>query len=493
VIEVSEIEKSFGAHVLFARASMRLGPRDRVALVGPNGSGKTTLLEMIAGLQSPDAGRVERRGRASVGYLPQETGHLGRRAVIDEVCASAPSAEAGQRMEELERQLERSDGGGRDEALATYVRVQDTFASLGGYTVEAKGERILSGLGFDIDDMLRPAADLSGGWRMRVALAKLLMAEPEVLLLDEPTNHLDVPSIRWLEDFMSRLEGAVLIVSHDRDFMNNIVGRVVAIEDRDLVAYSGNYDAYEVQREAVAMQREAAARNQAREVERIQAFIDRFRAKASKARQVQSRVKMLDRMDLVDAPAKRTKRMGVAFPSPPRSGRVVAELGSVGFAYGDNVVYEGLDLTLERGQKLALVGPNGAGKTTLLKLLAGELDPITGERRWGHNVSVGYFAQHTLEALDPSLRLTEEVERVLPSGSKVRPRDLLGRFLFSGDDANKRVRVLSGGERTRLALAKLLEPYRIRPLDLPAAVRLQLRAIELGLEAATEERVGSAE
>ncbi|MEX2554728.1 MAG: ABC-F family ATP-binding cassette domain-containing protein, partial [Actinomycetota bacterium] len=339
---------------------------------------------------------------------------------------------------------------------------------LGGWSLETQAKQILAGLGFSDEDAARPTDSLSGGWLMRVALAKLLLASPDALMLDEPTNHLDLSSVVWLEQFLRAYDGAVMLVSHDRDFMNGIVTRVAEIERGKLVPYTGDYGSFVEQRELRARQAEAAAKGIARKRAQTEVFINRFRYKNTKARQVQSRIKMLEKMEAApDAPVT-TRAMKIGFPPAPRSGRVVVELRDVAFSYGDHPVYRGLSLEVERGQKVALVGPNGAGKTTLLKLLAGALAPTGGERTLGNNVSVGYFAQHQLEALDPSLRVIEELERAMPPHANVRPRDLLGRFLFSGEDADKRVRVLSGGERSRLALAKMLvSPVNLLCLDEP--------------------------
>jgi ATP-binding cassette subfamily F protein 3 len=470
VIIVDRVHKSFGPRTLLRDASLRVGARDRVALVGPNGSGKTTLLEMVAGLQSPDTGRIEVVRDAVLGYLPQETDALRGRGVLDEVMSAGPAhSQAGHRLEILERELQTTDDPDeRERLLAEYARLQQRFDELGGWTAEAEARKILTGLGFADADLDRLTDTLSGGWLMRVALAKLLLAAPDVLLLDEPTNHLDLESMRWFERFLAEYEGAVLVISHDRAFLNTVATKVVEIDGADLVAYTGDYDAFLHQREERRTHQTAVASRQAKEVERIEAFVERFRAKASKARQVQSRIKALERMERVEAPRERRRRMGLGFPAPPRSGRVVLELDGVVFGYDGTLVYDGLDMTIERGEKVALVGPNGAGKTTLLKLLAGVLVPQAGERRLGHNVSLGYFAQHQIEALDPSNRVLAELERAIPPGTEVRARDLLGRFLFSGDDVDKPVSVLSGGERTRLALARLLvSPHNALCLDEP--------------------------
>jgi ATP-binding cassette, subfamily F, member 3 len=471
VITLAGIRKSFGARDLLKDTGLRLGARDRIALVGPNGSGKTTLLEMIMGAQAPDEGMIERAGDVLVGYLPQETDALRGRDILTEVVsAGAAMSQAGHRLHVLERDLEEAtDPDERTALLAEYTRLQQRFDELGGYSLEAQAKRILSGLAFKEPDLHRPTDTLSGGWLMRVALAKLLIAAPDALLLDEPTNHLDLESMKWLERFLLSYEGAILLVSHDRDFMNALATRVVEIRDAKLNAYTGDYQAFVQQRELEIAQQEAASRNQAKKIERTERFIERFRYKASKARQVQSRIKMLEKIDRIEAPKKGRKAMKVGFPPPPRSGQVTITLKDVDFGYEPTKpVYESLDLVIERGQKVALVGPNGAGKTTLLKLLAGALPPTNGSRELGHNVALGYFAQHQIEALDPSNRVIEELQRAIPSGVDVKARDLLGRFLFSGDDIDKPVSVLSGGERTRLALAKLLvTPVNFLCLDEP--------------------------
>jgi ATP-binding cassette subfamily F protein 3 len=470
VITITNIRRSFGARDLLKDASLRLGARDRVALVGPNGSGKSTLLEMIVGTQRPDEGVIERAADVVVGYLPQETDALRGRDVLTEVVsAGAAMSHAGHRLHILERELEEAtDSAERETLLTEFTHLQERFDELGGYSLEAQARKILSGLSFADEDLERPTDSLSGGWLMRVALAKLLLAAPDALLLDEPTNHLDLESMKWLERFLSSYDGTILLVSHDRDFMNVLASRVVEIRDSKLISYTGDYEAFVQQRELEMIQAEAAARNQGKRIAHTERFIERFRYKSSKARQVQSRIKALDKIERLEVPVKTRKTMKVGFPPPPRSGQVIIELDKVDFDYGQNPVYESLDLTIERGKKIALVGPNGAGKTTLLKLLAGALTPTNGDRRLGHNVSLGYFAQHQIEALDPTNRVIEEIERAMPAGVTMHPRDLLGRFLFSGDDANKPVSVLSGGERTRLALAKLLiQPVNFLCLDEP--------------------------
>lgn len=470
MITVSGLRKSFGARDLFVGADLQVFARDRVAIVGPNGSGKTTLFEILAGEQHYDAGDVAVAKGAVLGYLRQETDELRGRSVIEEVLKAASEVtEAGHRLALLESEMaEAPPGPERDRLVAEYGRLQDRFHALGGYSLESEAKRILAGLGFRQTDFERRTETLSGGWLMRIALAKLLLANPDVLMLDEPTNHLDVESVEWLERFLQDYEGAVLLISHDRDLINGIATKVVEIDRLRLVSYSGNFEDFVAQREEKLRQLAIASKHQRERVAQLERFIERFRYKKKLASRVQSKVKMLDRMERIEVPKERRRAMGLTFPQPPRSGRVVIELKDVNFSYGDNAVYQGLDLAIERAQKVALVGPNGAGKSTLLKLLAGALEPQSGERKLGHNVGLGYFAQHQIEALDPDNSVVEELRRAIPSGLDVKPRNLLGRFLFSGDDIDKPVAVLSGGERTRLALSKLLvAPLNFLCLDEP--------------------------
>ncbi|MGH2808440.1 MAG: ABC-F family ATP-binding cassette domain-containing protein [Actinomycetota bacterium] len=469
MITVSGLWKSFGSRDLFAGADLRVGARDRIALVGLNGTGKTTLFEMLAGEQQADRGDITIARNVVIGFLRQETDALRGRPLLDEVLSvGSEVTEAGHRLAVLEDEIAQASEAERPELIAEYGRLQDRFTTLGGYSLEAEAKQILGGLGFRDADLQRPTESFSGGWLMRIALAKLLLASPDLLMLDEPTNHLDVESVEWLERFLKSYDGAVLLISHDRDFINGVATRVVEIWDRRLISYTGDYEAFVEQRRLMMEQSAAAAKNQARRQESLERFIERFRYKNTKAKQVQSKIKMLERMDTVDVQRRSARVMKLAFPQPPRPGRVVAELNDVRFGYGDVAVYEGLDLAIERDDKIALVGPNGAGKTTLLKLIAGVLVPQAGERKLGHKTQLGYFAQHQIEALDPGKRVVQELEGAIPAGVNVRPRDLLGRFLFSGDDVEKHVSVLSGGERTRLALAKLLvSPANLLCLDEP--------------------------
>jgi ATP-binding cassette subfamily F protein 3 len=478
VIAISNLWKAFGQQDLFKGADLRVVPGDRLAIVGPNGAGKTTLFEMLAGAITPDQGEIQIARNVTIGYLRQETDTLRGRPLLEEVVSGATeAAEAGQRLRALEAELAAAEGADTPEAaqrlLAEYGELEARFSSLGGYTLEAEAKRVLGGLGFKPESFERPTEAFSGGWLMRIALAKLLLAVPDLLMLDEPTNHLDLEAVEWLERFLRLYQGAVLFVSHDREFINAVATKVVEIDAARLVAYTGNYEAFVTQREAMARQAEAEQKHRARQTAATQEFIDRFRYKATKARQVQSRIKQLERekaeaASSSSAPRKPQRTMGLRFPTPPRTGRVVLECSGVHFGYGDVGVYESLDFVLERSHKVALVGPNGAGKTTLLKLLAGALEPQGGSRVVGHNVKIGYFAQHQIEALNPANRVLDEMVSAMPPGSEANPRSLLGRFLFSGDTVEKRVQVLSGGERTRLAMAKLLaSPVNVLCLDEP--------------------------
>ena len=468
-VTVSCISMSFGERVLFSGASLSVGGRDRIALVGPNGAGKTTLLEIIDGQLTPDEGTVTSPRDVVVGYLRQEAIELAGRTALDEVLTVASHVTSIEhRMRVLEEDIAiASEGEELERLLAEYGRIREHFEHLGGYTIEADARAVLTGLGFRESDLTRMTEEFSGGWLMRIALAKLLVQQPDVLLLDEPTNHLDLESVAWLEGFLRAYEGAILLVSHDRAFMDALVDRVVEIDQRKLVSYKGTYTDYEAAREIAHEQLAAAKRNQDRKIADTEKFIERFRYKSTKARQVQSRVKSLEKVDRIEL-AEERQSVKFKFPQPPRTGDEVIALEGVAKAYGPIRVYEGLDLKLYRGDKVALVGPNGAGKSTLLKMLAGVLDPDTGERRLGLHVDVAYFAQHQLEALQPARSVYLELESAAPDWGQSQIRGLLGAFLFHGDDVGKKVAVLSGGERSRLALAKMLvKPAPLLCLDEP--------------------------
>jgi ATP-binding cassette, subfamily F, member 3 len=466
VIQLENVAKSYGGQRLFVDLSWRIGAHQRIGLVGPNGAGKTTLCRLLAGVEEPDAGRVIRDRGMTVGFLPQEVGGVSAAA---SVIAEALSGFAD--VWELERELEAiADALATDptEALTTqYGNLQHRFEARGGYRLEAEAIVILGGLGFRREDMHRPLAEFSGGWRMRVALARLLLLRPSLLLLDEPTNHLDLESLQWLENFLTEYDGSILIVSHDRYFLNRMVTSIAEVGPGGLALYTGDYETYLVERAARRELLEARARNQAKRVAEIERFVERFRYQATKARQVQSRVKMLERMERVTVEAA-PRRIRFGFPAPPRTGRAVVTLTDVHKAYGAHVVYAGVGLAIERGERVALVGVNGAGKSTLLRILAGVLPFERGTRALGANVTAHYYAQHQIDALDPARTVLEELEAAAPEAVRTRLRTILGTFLFSGDDVDKRVAVLSGGEKARVALARMLvRPAALLCLDEP--------------------------
>ncbi|HEV8530466.1 MAG TPA: ABC-F family ATP-binding cassette domain-containing protein [Methylomirabilota bacterium] len=466
MIALDAISKGFGGRPLLREASWRIGRGERIGLVGPNGAGKTTLCRILAGVEPPDAGRVHRDTGVSVGYLPQEVGGLAAGTVLAEALSGFED------VWRLEAELERladlmADPAASEAVTERYGEIQHRFEALGGYRLEAQAKVILGGLGFATDDVHRPLAEFSGGWRMRAALARLLLLAPDLLLLDEPTNHLDIESLQWLEGFLSSYEGSVVVVSHDRYFLNRMVTSIAEVTEGGVTLYEGDYDHFLVEREARQALLEARARNQAKRVAEIERFVERFRYQATKARQVQSRVKMLDKLERIEV-ARAARRIRFTFPQPPRTGRLVGRLVGIHKAYGTTVVYAGADFEVERGQRVALVGVNGAGKSTLLKILAGVLPIDGGERTLGTHVGVHYYAQHQLDALEPSRTVLEELEQADPSASLERLRTILGSFLFSGDDVDKRVAVLSGGEKARVALAKMLvRPAALLCLDEP--------------------------
>ena len=474
LVSLSGVSKSHGAQHLFSDVSLQVSAGRRIAIVGSNGTGKTTLLEIITGEQDPDTGAVARGKDVVIGYLRQEVAESRGRSVLAEVLAGAGTvAGIGRRMTHIEQEMAEA-GSGPDaetelaELMDEYGRLQHRFEQLGGWSIEAEARRILAGLGFAEGDAERDIGEFSGGWMMRVALARLLLANPDLLLLDEPSNHLDLASVEWLQGFLAEYAGAVILVSHDRDFINVVANRVAELARNSLTEYVGDYADFVEQRDIRLAELARHARVQGREVVRIERFIERFRYKKSKARQAQAKIKYLERMDRVVVPETRTKSIRFRFPQPIRSGRTVITLDGVTKRYGDHTVYDGLDLTLERGQKVALIGPNGAGKSTLLKILAGVLEFQSGDRQLGHNVQVAYFAQHQIEALDPRHTVLEELEEAAPRMTSGEQRRLLGAFLFSGADITKPVKVLSGGEQTRLALAKMLaDPANLLCLDEP--------------------------
>ena len=469
MISFTNVSKQYGKQLLFVDASFQLNPGDKVGLVGPNGSGKTTLFRMIVGEESADDGEVSVPKKMTVGYFRQDIGEMSGRSVIDEVIAG--SGRAGDLHHELD-DLQQAMGdparaGDLDRILARFGEVQEEYEHLGGYALESQAREVLHGLGFHDAWIDGDVGALSGGWKMRVGMARALLGRPDVLLMDEPTNHLDIESIVWLESFLKSLPSCLLMTSHDRDFMNRVVTKIAEIDDGEITTYSGNYDFYERERALREANREAAYARQQAMLAKEQRFIARFAAHAAKAAQVQSRVKALDKIEKIELP-KRRPVVKFEFRQPPRSGDDVAQLEGVSKNYGTRVVYDGLNLAVRRGERWSVMGRNGAGKTTLLKLIAGVLQPDAGEVRLGASLKMGYFAQQALQLLDPELTIWEQVQRDFPQESVGALRGLLGAFQFSGDDVEKRIRSLSGGERTRLVIARmLLHPPNFLVLDEP--------------------------
>lgn len=466
-----KISKSFGGRVLYSNATLQLNAGERWALVGPNGAGKTTLLKIIMGLESADEGTITFAKDATLGYLEQETELMGDRTALNEVIESAHEIKQWERkVNDLSIKIaETPEGATLNKYLEDYAHAMERFERLGGYELESRARQILSGLGFPVEDFDKPAKEFSGGWQMRISLSKLLLRRPDVLLLDEPTNHLDLESVQWLERFLSSYDGTVLLVSHDRSFMDACVTHVAALENRMLVTYTGNYSGYLHQREENLEQLRAKRAAQERDIAHMETFIERFRYKPTKAKQVQERVAKVEKIreELVVLP-EQSHHMHFRFPEPPRTGDTVISLEGVAKSYEDNFVYANVDLKLYRGDHVALVGPNGAGKSTLMKLIAGKLKPDAGQISLGQNVTEAYYAQHQLEELNPSNTVLAELDTVAAGWTTSEERRLLGAFLFHGDDVEKRVNVLSGGERARLALAKMLvSPDPLLLLDEP--------------------------
>jgi ATP-binding cassette subfamily F protein 3 len=462
VLTVSHLSKSFGGQTLFEEASLQVNRGERIALIGPNGAGKTTLFSILLEIDEADTGEVALQRGVKVGFLPQESAPVGDETVLEVATSAAPAD---------------------PRAKVRGLPDQEASFSADLQQVEAKAKRILKGLAFRETDYSRPAKAMSGGWIMRAHLARLLVMEPDLLLLDEPTNHLDLESLVWLQNYLSTYSGAILLISHDRAFLNALAERTVEIDQRKLISYRGNYDEYVAQRAARQEQVLAAYKNQQREIKRLQTFIDRFGAKNTKASQAQSKRKQIDRMDKIEAPGSAERHVAFRFPQPERSGRKVLELKKVDHAYGETVVYRGLDYTVERNQRTVLVGPNGAGKSTLLKLLAGVLPVQTGFRELGHNVQVGYCSQHRVDTLNLQHSVLEEASDCGKQVPEQAVRTLLGAFLFRGDDVFKSVSVLSGGEKSRLVLAKLLlNPPNFLLMDEPTT-HLDMASIEALIQA----------
>jgi ATPase subunit of ABC transporter with duplicated ATPase domains len=469
MISFANINKQYGRQVLFVDASFQLNPGEKVGLVGPNGAGKTTIFRMIVGDETPDDGEVTAPKRLTIGYFRQDVEEMSGRSVLDE--AIAGSGRVGELHHELESlqhaMADPARAGEMDTILVRFGEVQEAYDHLGGYALESQAREVLHGLGFDDERIDGDVGALSGGWKMRVAMARVLLGRPDVLLMDEPTNHLDIESIIWLEAFLRAYPGALLMTSHDREFLNRLVTKIAEIDGGEITVYSGNYDFYERERGLREANREAAYARQQAMLAKEQRFIDRFRTHAAKAAQVQSRIKALDKIEKVALPRRRSV-VKFTFRDPPRSGDQVAVLENLHKAYGRRVVHQGMSLTIRRGERWAVMGRNGAGKTTLLKMIAGMLPPDSGTIRLGASLKMGYFAQQSLDLLDPDRTVLEQLQDDFPVEGLGVLRNLAGAFQFSGDDVDKKVRVLSGGERSRLAIARMLfDPPNFLVLDEP--------------------------
>ncbi len=484
MIQLSGAGKRYGHKLLFENVDWMITPQDRCGLVGANGTGKSTLLKVLGGMESLDYGTISRAKGMTMGYLPQDGLTLSGRTVFEE-CMSVFDDIRGldEEMETLAHRMSEIDPAGEEYAQIAerYHTIQSEFHNRDGYSLEAQVGSVIAGLGFPASDWGRRTEEFSGGWQMRIALAKLLLEKPDLLLLDEPTNHLDLEARNWLEEFLGNYPNALVLISHDRYFLDVVVKKTVEIWNKSVHFYSGNYEKYLAQKAERKAQLEAAYKNQRDRIEQLEAFISRFRYQATKAKQVQSRIKELEKIERIEIPPEE-EAIHFRFPQPKPSGRVVAEFNNVSKSYGDKFVFGGVNFLIERGDSIALVGVNGAGKSTLIKLLAGAEGLTSGEYKLGHNVGVDYFAQDQYKELDPEARMLDDLSMAGGKATQTELRNLLGCFLFSEDDVFKRIGVLSGGERNRYALAKLLlRPSNFLLLDEPTN-HLDMRAKDVLLE-----------
>src|ERR1022692_4728155 len=484
MISFSNINKQYGKQLVFVDASFQLNPGEKVGLVGPNGAGKTTLFRMVVREESPDEGEVSVPKKLTIGYFRQDVEEMKGRPVLDEAIAgSGRAGDLHHELEDLHRAMNDPERAhDMDRILARFGEVQEEYEHLGGYGLEAQAREVLRGLGFEDDQIDGDAGALSGGWKMRVALARVLLGRPDVLLMDEPTNHLDIESIIWLEQFLKSYPGALLMTSHDREFMNRIVSKIAEIDGGEIIAYSGNYDFYERERAIRENNQQAAFVRQQAMLAKEQRFIERFKTHAAKAAQVQSRIKALEKSDKIELPKKRHV-VKFEFRVPPRSGVQVAVIEDLDKRYGSRVLYQGFSLTIRRGERWAVMGRNGAGKTTLLKMIAGATVPDSGSVRLGASLSMGYLAQQSLDVLDADLTILEQLQNDFSQDGIGSLRTLAGAFQFSGDDVDKKIRSLSGGEKSRLAMARMLyNPPNFLVLDEPTN-HLDLATKEMLVEA----------
>lgn len=456
LIAANQLTKIYGKQDLIRGANLHIDRGERVGLVGPNGSGKSTLLKILLGEIEPDEGQIHVARHVRMGYLPQDLLCFRGKTVMEQVLDVAEELRwVEKEIRALQEEMDLGCETEREEKALRLSQLMDRFQHLGGYDLRPRAEKILLGLGFEQQDFSRSTDTLSGGWMMRLALARVLLSDPDLLLLDEPTNHLDLEALRWLEDFLVQMEAALLIISHDRALLNKVVSRILELEEGELVSYSGNFDFYKKEKQRRLEQRWAAYRAQQEQLRQVQRFIERNRARKDRARQVQSRIRSIEKLELVERPRK-TEEMRFRFPLAPPSGRIVVELEKISFRFAEKPVFKDASLVLERGVKMAVVGPNGSGKSTLLKILAGEMSPQKGIRRTGHGVRMAYFSQHHMDRLHPEKTVLEELLDISSHPHQGELRDLLGAFHFRGDAVFKRVSVLSGGERSRLLLCKIL-------------------------------------
>src|SRR3954463_1922474 len=484
MISFSNINKQYGRQLVFVDASFQLNPGEKVGLVGPNGSGKTTLFRMVVGEEDPDGGDVSVPKRLTIGYFRQDVEEMAGRSVLDEAIAgSGRGGDLHHALGQLQHAMsDPGRAGEMDRILERFVEVQEEYDHLGGYGLEAQAREVLHGLGFEDDQIDGDVGALSGGWKMRVALARVLLGRPDVLLMDEPTNHLDIESIIWLESFLKSYPGALLMTSHDREFLNRVVSKIAEIDGGEIIVYSGNYDFYERERAIRENNQQAAFARQQAMFAKEQRFIERFKTHAAKAAQVQSRIKALDKIEKIELPKKRHV-VKFEFRAPPRSGDQVAVIEDVHKRYGSRVIYDGFSLTIRRGERWAVMGRNGAGKTTLLKMIAGAAAPDSGSVRLGGSLNMGYFAQQSLDVLNADLTVLEQLQEDFPQDGIGSLRTLAGAFQLSGDDVDKKIRSLSGGEKSRLAMARMLyNPPNFLVLDEPTN-HLDLATKEMLVEA----------
>jgi len=461
MLTIRNLSKSYGGSKLFEEADLQVNYGERVALVGPNGAGKSTIFRIILGEEESDRGTVERDEWTLTGFLPQESEDVGDYTVIEIATGRAGV------IQELDEKLKKLEAAGTVD-VPEYLEAQGKFDALNDPKVEAKAKKMLRGLGYRDTDFDRPAKEMSGGWIMRAHLARLLVIEPDLLMLDEPTNHLDLMSLLWFQEYLKNYSGAILMISHDREFMDDLVESIYDIDNHKLIHYTGNYSAFEEQRIKNYDNKNAAYKNQQKQIKELQEFANKFRSVSSKASQAQSKLKEIERIEKIEKPMAPKKPFRFQIPEPPRGGQKAITLEGIHQAYGDHKVYEGIDLTIERGERTVLVGPNGSGKSTLLKILAGELEFQKGERILGHNAKIGYFSQHRSATLDPNATVVQEVMNAAPTLREDEARGILGSFMFRKEEVYKMTKVLSGGEKSRLNLVKfLVDPPNILLMDEP--------------------------